>query len=271
MITVLGWLAGLGARRPGSSWASAWRRARSPRATCSASCTCTCRRSGSPTWPSRSGFVASIAYLARRRPGADRLAHAACEVGTVFLGVTIATGAIWGKPTWGTWWTWDARLTSVAVVFVMFLALPAAARQAIEDRERGARYARGARHRGRAQHPARALLRVLVAHAAPAAVAAQAGAEHDAAGHPGRAARQLRRAGPARRLLRRQARRACSPPRRRPSPDARQLGLRRRRLRIRRPRLRRLLAPPGRKERELAALQRDRVRNDRGESEPATF
>src|SRR5262245_62107985 len=58
------------------------------------------------------GLVASITYLARRRPGADRLAHAACEVGTVFLGVNIATGAIWGKPTWGTWWTWDARLTS---------------------------------------------------------------------------------------------------------------------------------------------------------------
>jgi heme exporter protein C len=86
------------------------------------------------------GLVASIVYLARRRPGADRLAHAACEVGTVFLGVNIATGAIWGKPTWGTWWTWDARLTSVAVVFVMFLAY-LLLRSAIEERERGARYA----------------------------------------------------------------------------------------------------------------------------------
>ncbi len=86
------------------------------------------------------GLVASIAYLARRRAGADRLAHAACEVGTVFLGINIVTGAIWGKPTWGTWWTWDARLTSVAVVFVMFLAY-LLLRGAIEDRERGARYA----------------------------------------------------------------------------------------------------------------------------------
>ena len=86
------------------------------------------------------GLVASIAYLARRRAAADRLAHAACEVGTVFLCVNIATGAIWGKPTWGTWWTWDARLTSVAVVFVMFLAY-LLLRAAIEDRERGARYA----------------------------------------------------------------------------------------------------------------------------------
>ena len=86
------------------------------------------------------GMASSIAYLASRRPAADRVAHAACEVGTVFLGVNIATGAIWGKPTWGTWWTWDARLTSVAVVFVMFLAY-LLLRQAIEDRERGARYA----------------------------------------------------------------------------------------------------------------------------------
>jgi len=86
------------------------------------------------------GLVGSITYLARRRPGADQVAHAACEVGTLFLGVNIATGAIWGKPTWGTWWTWDARLTSVAVVFVMFLAY-LLLRAAVEDRERGARYA----------------------------------------------------------------------------------------------------------------------------------
>jgi len=86
------------------------------------------------------GFIASVVYLARRRDAADRLAHAACEVGTLFLGVNIATGAIWGKPTWGTWWTWDARLTSVAVVFVMFLAY-LLLRGAIDDHERAARYA----------------------------------------------------------------------------------------------------------------------------------
>ncbi|TMQ15374.1 MAG: cytochrome C assembly protein [Candidatus Rokuibacteriota bacterium] len=65
-------------------------------------------------------LLASIAYLARRAPAADRLAHASAEVGVVFTGLTIAAGAIWGKPTWGTWWTWDARLTSVAILFVMF-------------------------------------------------------------------------------------------------------------------------------------------------------
>ena len=85
-------------------------------------------------------FVASIVYLARRSPGADRLAHASAEVGVLFTGVTIVSGSIWGKPTWGTWWTWDARLTSVAILFVMYLGY-LLLRGMIEDPERGARYA----------------------------------------------------------------------------------------------------------------------------------
>ena len=85
-------------------------------------------------------FVASIAYLARRAEAADRIAHASAEVGVLFTGITIATGSIWGKPTWGTWWTWDARLTSVAILFVMYLGY-LLLRGMVEDRERGARYA----------------------------------------------------------------------------------------------------------------------------------
>jgi heme exporter protein C len=85
-------------------------------------------------------LVASIGYLWTRAAGADRAAHAAAEVGVVFLGVNIATGAIWGKPTWGTWWTWDARLTSVAVVFVIFIGY-LLVRQMTDDPERGARFA----------------------------------------------------------------------------------------------------------------------------------
>jgi len=85
-------------------------------------------------------FVASIAYLARRVEAADRVAHASAEIGVLFNGITIATGSIWGKPTWGTWWTWDARLTSVAILFVMYLGY-LLLRGMIEDRERGARYA----------------------------------------------------------------------------------------------------------------------------------
>ncbi len=84
-------------------------------------------------------LAASIAYLARRRPGADRLAHASAEVGVVFTGLTIAAGSIWGKPTWGTWWTWDARLTSVAILFVMYLGY-LLLRGMIDDQERAARY-----------------------------------------------------------------------------------------------------------------------------------
>lgn len=84
-------------------------------------------------------LVASIAYLARRREGADRLAQASAEAGVLFTGITIGSGAIWGKPTWGTWWTWDARLTSVAILFVMYLGY-LLLRAMIEDRERAARY-----------------------------------------------------------------------------------------------------------------------------------
>ncbi|HXG15996.1 MAG TPA: heme ABC transporter permease CcmC [Calidithermus sp.] len=85
-------------------------------------------------------LVASILYLWRRWEGADRLAHASAEAGVIFTAVTISSGAIWGKPTWGTWWTWDARLTSAAILFVMYLGY-LLLRAMIEDRERAARYA----------------------------------------------------------------------------------------------------------------------------------
>ena len=83
--------------------------------------------------------LASVVYLVRRADAADRLAHASAEVGVVFTGLAIATGSIWGKPTWGTWWTWDARLTTVSILFVMYLGY-LLLRGTIEDRERAARY-----------------------------------------------------------------------------------------------------------------------------------
>src|SRR2546428_7633149 len=85
-------------------------------------------------------LVASVIYLWGRAAGADRLAHASAEVGGVFTGINIATGAIWGKPTWGTWWTWDARLTSVSIMVVNYLGY-LLLRTMIEDRERAARFA----------------------------------------------------------------------------------------------------------------------------------
>src|SRR5438132_4916605 len=66
-------------------------------------------------------LLASIVYLTTRRESADRIGHASAEVGVLFTGITIASGAIWGKPTWGTWWTWDARLTSTAVLFLVYV------------------------------------------------------------------------------------------------------------------------------------------------------
>lgn len=84
-------------------------------------------------------LLGSIAYLATRRPGWDRLAGSAAEIGVLFTGLTIVSGSIWGKPTWGTWWTWDARLTSVAILFVMYLGY-LLLRGSIDDPERAARY-----------------------------------------------------------------------------------------------------------------------------------
>lgn len=83
-------------------------------------------------------LVASIAFLRTRSLSADRVAHASAEVGVLFTGITIAAGSIWGKPTWGTWWTWDARLTTVAILFVMYLGY-LLLRGMIDDRERAAR------------------------------------------------------------------------------------------------------------------------------------
>jgi heme exporter protein C len=66
-------------------------------------------------------FLGSVGYLLTRRPGWDRLAMASAEPGVIFTGITIASGSFWGKPTWGTWWTWDARLTSTAVLFLVYV------------------------------------------------------------------------------------------------------------------------------------------------------
>lgn len=56
-----------------------------------------------------------------RSPFFDRLAVSSMEVGTVFTALTLATGSIWGRPTWGVWWAWDARLTSTALLLVLQL------------------------------------------------------------------------------------------------------------------------------------------------------
>lgn len=67
--------------------------------------------------------LASAAYLWKRTrsPAWDRLAGASAEIGVVFTALALATGMIWGEITWGEWWEWDARLTTTALLFLLFL------------------------------------------------------------------------------------------------------------------------------------------------------
>jgi len=67
-------------------------------------------------------FLASVAYLWKRSPLADDLAHAAGEVGFVFCSCVLVTGPLWAKPAWGIWWTWDARLTLTFVLWLLFVS-----------------------------------------------------------------------------------------------------------------------------------------------------
>ncbi|MBF0625432.1 MAG: cytochrome c biogenesis protein CcsA [Magnetococcales bacterium] len=76
--------------------------------------------------------IAAIVHLWRKSARADLLVEAAVPVGTAFAAVTLATGSIWGKPMWGAWWAWDARLTSMLVLLILYVGL-AALRSALED------------------------------------------------------------------------------------------------------------------------------------------
>ncbi|MGZ8606121.1 MAG: heme ABC transporter permease CcmC [Actinomycetota bacterium] len=66
-------------------------------------------------------FVASIAYLRTGRIRWDRAAAASAEIGVLFTSLTIVLGSLWGKPVWGTWWTWDPRLTTTAMLLLIYL------------------------------------------------------------------------------------------------------------------------------------------------------
>ncbi len=82
-------------------------------------------------------FVGSCLYLWKGERRDDNLAHAAAEIGVLFTALTIVEGAIWGKPTWGVWWTWDARLTLTAVLLLIFTGY-LLLRSLIEDQRRAA-------------------------------------------------------------------------------------------------------------------------------------
>jgi heme exporter protein C len=84
--------------------------------------------------------IASALYLWRRTRSVvmDRIAYCAMEVSTVFIVLTLITGSIWGRPTWGVWWAWDARLTSTAILGLFEFAY-LALRRANDDLELRAR------------------------------------------------------------------------------------------------------------------------------------
>ncbi len=65
--------------------------------------------------------LCSTFYLVWKHPVADMVARAAAPVGASFAFLTLATGSLWGKPAWGAWWVWDARLTSVFILFLLYL------------------------------------------------------------------------------------------------------------------------------------------------------
>jgi len=82
--------------------------------------------------------VSAIGTLVWRHPLADVSAKAAAPLGAAFTLLALVTGSLWGKPMWGTWWVWDARLTSVFILFLMYLGLIALSR-AIDDPSKAAR------------------------------------------------------------------------------------------------------------------------------------
>ena len=94
-------------------------------------------------WVGMLGFmvaaVSGIVYLVKKDPKWDIIELAAVEISLVFFLIAIVTGSIWAKPSWGTFWTWDARLTTAAILEMIYLAY-LLLRQGIEDPERRARF-----------------------------------------------------------------------------------------------------------------------------------
>jgi heme exporter protein C len=97
----------------------------------------------SAAWVGMLGFfvavIAGIAYLITSQRKWDVTGYAAVEVSLVFFFIAIVAGSIWARRTWGTWWTWDPRLTSAAIVELVYAAY-LMLRQGIEDPDRRARF-----------------------------------------------------------------------------------------------------------------------------------
>ncbi len=85
-------------------------------------------------------FVASVLLLARREHRWDQVAQCSVEIGLVFMTQGIVTGSVWAKATWGVWWTWEPRLTTSAVLWVIYASY-LTLRRAMDDPSRRARVA----------------------------------------------------------------------------------------------------------------------------------
>jgi heme exporter protein C len=85
-------------------------------------------------------LIGSIAYLKTGSRRWDSLAHASAEAGVLFTGLNLLTGMLWGRPIWGTYWTWDARLTTTFVLFLVYVGY-LVFRSLATDATRGARVA----------------------------------------------------------------------------------------------------------------------------------
>ena len=85
-------------------------------------------------------FIASIAYLKTKKTRWDRVAAASAEIGVLFTSLAIVLGMLWGKPVWGTWWTWDPRLTTTVVLLMIYVAY-LAIRRITDNPSRRARWA----------------------------------------------------------------------------------------------------------------------------------
>ena len=85
-------------------------------------------------------FALSIAYLWKRDLMFDQIAKVSAEVGLIFCALLRVTGAIWGRPTWGTYWVWDARLTTTLLLFLIFMGY-FLLRMSVNDRDKEARLA----------------------------------------------------------------------------------------------------------------------------------
>ena len=67
-------------------------------------------------------FVSSVMFLIKRTPKWDAIAHASAEVGVVFVTLALITGIIWARPIWNTWWTWEPRLTTTLILWLIYVA-----------------------------------------------------------------------------------------------------------------------------------------------------